>query len=194
MRAIAIHREAAVEVSRSGQAPVPYVGRRCALGHGAEGAGKQLPVFLGGVWGLHQPAAEFDRPPDVVGFERRRCLCPDSIGAAEPGDELDGAVDRLDGEQLRRVTVEEPEQAGSDLAHMVFGDAVELARKRIVVAVVGQTDRVADRRAGRASVRVTHGLVPEELDRVAGSGHSSSDVVGAAERRPVGAHQVLGAE
>ncbi len=149
-----------------------------------------MPVGIIGVGAVREPAAQFDRPPQVVRRDGLRCLLPHDVAPAEAGDHPVGALGPRGGEQVRLIAVEEAEQAGAHLAHMVLGDAVQLACQVVVVALLGQADGVADFAAGEAAVRVAHRLVPDELDAVAVADDPIGKV-GSADRRPVRTDEVL---
>lgn len=180
-----------VETQGVGEAPAADVRRRRPLGDGPQ-RGRHQPSIVGrGAVGTHQPRAELQRPSQVVAVDRRARLEPDPIGAAEPGDEPGGAIGGREGNSWLSSPSKNPEQAAADLAHVVLGHAVELARQVIVVAVVGQTDGMGELGTGEPATLVCRTVWSH---RYWIAGHASDplfDLGCAADRWSVGADEMV---
>ena len=74
---------------------------------------------------------------------------------------------------------------------MVFRHAIELGGQVVVIAGVRQHHRLRQMIGGQALVHPAHGLVPEELDRVAVARGPGLDLGLAGQRRPVRAQHVF---
>ena len=90
------------------------------------------------------------------------------------------------------MTVKEAKNSASDLAHVVFGYAIQLRREVVIVALIRQTYSRSQVNTRHAAVGVAHCLVPQKLERISILRYAIFDCIGTTDWWTVCTSKVFG--